>query len=34
MNTGGFIAGIRSKTFKELIIYGIFFPQPEYEHPL
>lgn len=23
-----------SKTFKELIIYGIFLPQPEYEHPL
>lgn len=27
MKVGGFIAGIRSKTFKELIIYGLLNPQ-------
>lgn len=32
--TSEFIAGIRLKTFKEMIIHGLFLPQPEYEYPL
>lgn len=31
----GYLVGfLFLKTFKELIIYGIFLPQPEYEHHL
>lgn len=28
------LASLCSKTFKELMIYGIFLPQREYEHPI
>lgn len=29
-----FLASLCSKTFKEMITYGLFLPKPEYEHPL